>query len=254
MLHWTDQLDEYCERTDFGFWAEPVNAVTNFAIIFAGLMALRLYHQQFPLHHKQHRPNVLMLIALVILIGIGSFLYHTTATVWAGYADVLPILVFIYLYHAVFLRRVLAMRYVYVLLYVLGFFLLSLLLMGKFGPIFYQMGLIETGRILSWFHRDMLNGSIGYIPTLLSFLVVWIAMVTLKRPGTVKFRLAGMIFLCSITFRSIDMHVCERFPLGTHFLWHLLNAWVLYILLSLVILLPNFFVWKQEHRAFTIGR
>jgi hypothetical protein len=35
----------------------------------------------------------------------------------------------------------------------------------------------------------------------------------------------------SLIFRSIDMAVCPELPLGTHFLWHLLNAVVLYLLL-----------------------
>lgn len=65
MLALSDQVDEYCERMDFSFWAEPTNAMTNFLIIFAGLAAYRLYNKQFPLHGKRHRPNVLILIALV---------------------------------------------------------------------------------------------------------------------------------------------------------------------------------------------
>lgn len=235
MIDITRQIDEYCERVDFSFWSEPVNAVTNFAIIIAGLLALRLYHQQFPLHGSHHRPNVLILIGLVVMIGIGSFLYHTFATYWAGWLDVAPIIAFIYLYHAVFLRRILAMRYRYVLMYVLSFFGMSALFSEIFG-------------------RDALNGSIGYLPSLLSFLSVWIAMMVLKRPGTHLFGIAGLLFCCSIFFRSIDMAVCEYFPLGTHFLWHLCNSLLLYVLLKLIIQLPNFFVRKQEGKAFTIGR
>jgi len=39
------------------------------------------------------------------------------------------------------------------------------------------------------------------------------------------------VFLVSIAFRSIDNAVCPVLPLGTHFLWHCLNACVLYLLL-----------------------
>jgi len=35
--------------------------------------------------------------------------------------------------------------------------------------------------------------------------------------------------------RPIDLEVCDYFPVGTHFLWHLLNAVVLYLLVSGVI-------------------
>lgn len=223
----TDQVDEYCERMDYSFWSEPVNAVTNFLIIFAGLAAFRLYQKQFPLHGHRHRPNVLILIALVVLTGIGSFLYHTTATIWAGYADILPIIGFIYLYHAVFLRRALAMPYAYVLGYLLIFFGLSAALGKSFG-------------------REALNGSIAYIPALISFYTVWVAMMALRRPGARLFGFAALFFLGAISFRTIDMMVCESFPLGTHFMWHTFNAIVLYLLLKVVIQLPDYYKRHQR--------
>jgi multisubunit Na+/H+ antiporter MnhG subunit len=42
---------------------------------------------------------------------------------------------------------------------------------------------------------------------------------------------AGFIFAVSLTLRSIDQAVCPELPIGTHFLWHMLNAVVLYVLL-----------------------
>jgi hypothetical protein len=36
--------------------------------------------------------------------------------------------------------------------------------------------------------------------------------------------------------RSLDMPLCAGWPVGTHFLWHLLNALLLYLLVRLVIL------------------
>jgi hypothetical protein len=231
----TYQVDDYCERIDFSFWSEPVNAVTNFAIMFSAILALALYHKEFPLHGRKHRPNVLILIGLVMLIGVGSFLFHTTATKWAEVADVAPILVFIYVYHAVFLRRVLAWKYLYVVLYMIGFFGTGIVVASIWG-------------------RETLNGSIGYFPTITSFLFVWGMMLYLKRPGTRRFGLAALIFFFSLTFRTIDMYVCPKFPMGTHFMWHLLNAWVLYILLSLVIHLPNFYERKRDNKALQLGR
>ena len=44
---------------------------------------------------------------------------------------------------------------------------------------------------------------------------------------------AGLL-AASLVFRSIDRAVCPAFPLGTHFLWHLLNAvmlgWMILVL------------------------
>lgn len=33
----------------------------------------------------------------------------------------------------------------------------------------------------------------------------------------------------SLFFRTIDMAVCESIPIGTHFLWHLLNGVLVYL-------------------------
>jgi len=47
--------------------------------------------------------------------------------------------------------------------------------------------------------------------------------------------LAVLIFTVSLAVRTIDLAICDTFPLGTHFLWHLLNATVLYVLLRTAI-------------------
>jgi len=41
--------------------------------------------------------------------------------------------------------------------------------------------------------------------------------------------LAAAIFVVSLTFRSIDMTVCAALPVGVHYMWHILNAAVLYL-------------------------
>ena len=35
---------------------------------------------------------------------------------------------------------------------------------------------------------------------------------------------ATLAFLAALFFRSIDIRVCAAFPVGTHFLWHLMNG------------------------------
>jgi len=41
--------------------------------------------------------------------------------------------------------------------------------------------------------------------------------------------IAAGVFTLSLCLRTVDAAACERFPLGTHFLWHLLNGAVLYL-------------------------
>ena len=38
------------------------------------------------------------------------------------------------------------------------------------------------------------------------------------------FVIGAVILLVSLTFRSVDERVCDHIPLGTHFLWHILNG------------------------------
>lgn len=83
-------VDLYCERTGPEFWSEPVNALSNVAFIVAAALIGR---------HARARgevaPDAWLLAALVALVGAGSFLFHTLATVWAGWLDVIFILAFI---------------------------------------------------------------------------------------------------------------------------------------------------------------
>jgi hypothetical protein len=40
--------------------------------------------------------------------------------------------------------------------------------------------------------------------------------------------LAGaVLFAISLAFRTADLEICATLPIGTHFLWHLLNGAVL---------------------------
>ena len=86
-MDWTAQVNGYCERLGPGLLAEPANAVTNVAFIAAALWL-------WPKTRGVERT----LCALLFAIGVGSGLFHTYATVWAGLADTLPILLYILVY------------------------------------------------------------------------------------------------------------------------------------------------------------
>ena len=76
-----------------------------------------------------------------------------------------------------------------------------------------------------------LNGSVGYMPVVL--LIVGYALALGRRaPDTARGMAAGAgILALSLGFRTVDEAACGAVPIGTHFLWHLLNATVLYLLL-----------------------
>ena len=49
-----------------------------------------------------------------------------------------------------------------------------------------------------------------------------------------------LVFGSSILFRTIDSVLCESFGIGTHFLWHVLNAIAVYLLIRFLVQLKSF--------------
>lgn len=208
-------LDIYCERGHDGLWAEPLNAVSNLAFLVAAWLAWRELRRHRPVERAECA-DLLALIALVAAIGIGSGLWHTFATPWAFLLDIVPIGLFISLYLLSFLVRVARAPW----------WLVAALFLG------YQV--LHFGVIAS-VPRGTLHGSVYYFPAAAS-LAAMAAFLHLR--GDVLWRpmLAGFgLLACSLTFRTLDMPLCERLPAGTHFLWHVFNAALLYVVLLVLI-------------------
>ena len=202
----------YCERINDGFWAEPVNALTNAAFVIAALLLFRLLRQQ-----RRRAPwDVYLLPVLIAGVGLGSFFWHTLTTAWSELADKLPIFAFMFLYLQSYMARVLGLSRLGVSVWLVLFLVLNV-------------------AVMLWLPADLLNGSVMYLPALLALLLLTLASV-LRRLGGAKTMLAvAGLFCISVTFRSIDQLLCDSFPLGTHFAWHLLNAVILYWLMRVLI-------------------
>ncbi|MCA1297813.1 ceramidase domain-containing protein [Stappia indica] len=209
MMDWTAAVDGYCERVAPGFWQEPVNAVTNLAFLLAATLALRSWRRS----GGDDRAG-LALILIVFSVGIGSFLFHTFANRWSGLADVLPIMLFIQFAFYLALRRVMGLSVAAALLLTLAFLVVS----SAVGP---------------WLARSV--GSSGaYLPAGLA--IVGIAALAPRDQKAQRRALfvTGLLFFVSLGFRAGDMPVCPAFPIGTHFVWHCLNAVVLYRLIRVL--------------------
>lgn len=201
-MDWTRPVDSYCERLDPGYWAEPVNAVTNLAFLLAALvMWRRLRGQPLPLARA--------MAAVLAVIGIGSYLFHTHATAWAGLADVLPILGFILLYLYAANRHFWGLRV-----------WPALALTALFFP--YAAATVPLFSMIPG-----LGSSAGYAPVPL-LILVYAALLRRRAPDTARGLAAGAgVLIVSLTFRTLDGPLCAAWPLGTHFLWHILNATML---------------------------
>ena len=203
----------YCERTSDGFWGEPFNAITNLAFIIAALLlVVRFSRLRLPMHRAF---DVLLLISLLFAIGVGSFLWHTLATPWSAWADVIPILLFISVYLLAYLIRIAAFGW----LPVLGGFVL--------------FHLFNTG-LQMLLPADTLNGSIFYLPTLVALLMMGLYSRHRQHPEAGGLLFAGGLFILSVLLRTLDFTLCALWPVGTHFIWHLLNAYLLFGLTGLV--------------------
>lgn len=199
-MDWTDQIIAYCERGDFGYWAEPVNALTNGAfLIAAGVCAWRLRGTRLALAWA--------LVVTLAVIGVGSFLWHTHATRWAGLMDVLPILVFILIYVFAATRDLVELAWYW-----------ALAATGLFVP--YAIG-VSAG--LGQLIRGI--GANGAYAAVVLLIVLYGLYLHRRHPRTARGLMIGAAILAvSLAFRTLDGPACAVIPVGTHFLWHILNA------------------------------
>ncbi len=196
-MNWFEQIDGYCERTDFSYWSEPLNAVTNAAFLIAAIIMWR---------RSAGVPAARLLCALLFLIGIGSYLFHTFATGWAALADVVPIGVFILTYLFLSNRDLVGLPWWAALLATACFFPYAYVLVPFLDglPFFHISDFYWTVPILLLIYALYLRGALGR-----------------------DFMIGALILSASITVRSLDELWCTGWPIGTHFVWHCLNAFML---------------------------
>lgn len=198
-MDWTQQIDSYCERLSPAYWAEPINAVTNAAFLIAAFVMWRRVR-------GQGAPLAYLLVLILAGIGVGSYLFHTHAQVWAALADTAPILLFILVYIFAVNRDVWGLG----LWPALGLTLLFFPYAALTVPIFQLV--------------PGLGSSAGYAPVPL-LILIYAFLLRHRAPQVARgLAIGAAILILSITFRSLDMPVCGQFLVGTHFMWHILNA------------------------------
>lgn len=197
-------IDIYCERIAPGLWAEPFNAVTNISFFIAAAAVYILARRTGALNGPTY-----LLIVLLLAIGSGSTLFHTFANNVTMLADVIPILLY---------------QVSFIWLYASGCMRFQRGQAAGLLAAFIALSIL-AGYVPQW----VLNGSMAYAPALIFLIGLGLWHKRHARQGRYTLLLAALLFTLSLTFRSIDMAVCDSLPLGTHFLWHLLNGCVLYL-------------------------
>jgi hypothetical protein len=198
-----EPLDLYCERLAPGLFGEPLNAISNAAFFIAAWALWRFARLRGPLG-----AGTWTLITLMAAIGVGSTLFHTFADTRTHLLDTTPILAFQLAFLWLYCRG--AMR------------------LGWGGAALAVAAFLAVGLYARRFDAP-LNGSVTYAPALLVLIALgaWQALKGLERRWDLL--LAAGFLLVSLFFRTIDQAVCDAWPIGTHFLWHLINAGVLYL-------------------------
>ncbi|MGE0007654.1 MAG: ceramidase domain-containing protein [Parvibaculaceae bacterium] len=209
-MDWFAPIDAYCERLGPGLAAEPLNALSNAAFFIAAAWAAQAARR------RGGGRAVWLLIALVFVIGLGSLAFHTFANQWSALADVLPITLFIYGYLAFALRRFLG----------LGRWQTGL------GLAILLLATMAAERITP---TGFMNGSGAYLPALVASVVVSLVLLRRGHPAQLDISLASTALFVSLIFRTADQVVCPFVPVGTHFIWHMLNGLVLALYLEAAI-------------------
>lgn len=205
-------FDFYCERTNPEFWAEPFNAWSNAGFVLVGIWALMR-----SLKNRKNHPHgnfLVVLSILMILVGVGSFLFHTFADSRTHLMDLIPIFLFTmaYMFHSFknYLSKSAGMAW-------LGLVLVVGAMVG-----------IEL-----MVPKTVLNGSVLYLPPLLALLTVSTKLKQKNSDWAKTYFIATGVFAFALVMRTLDAEICEIFPVGTHFIWHLSNALFLGILMKI---------------------
>ncbi|WP_432986241.1 hypothetical protein [Dactylosporangium sp. CA-233914] len=185
-------MDGYCERLGPGLWAEPLNAVSNVAFLIAcAVLLVRTRHRLLPI--------------LLGVVGLCSLSFHTFATGPTAALDSLSILVFVLVAVVLLARHGLGVRP--------GLAWLA-------APAFVVFaGFVDL--LLALAGRQFTLG--GYLPAALG--LAGFAVALRSRP----LGIATAVFAVSLTLRTLDEPLCGSVPIGLHWLWHCLNAVVLYL-------------------------
>lgn len=200
-----------CERGGGeAFWAEPLNAFTNFIFLYVAYKIWSIYSKNEELKGAAIL-DLHVLTALTFIIGVASFWFHTIPTIYTELMDLIPIVAFILIFFVSAMFRVADCNWFQALISMIAF-------------------LGFTHMIVTQFPKA-LNDSIGYLTTMSALVMIALYLNMKRRPSARAFLVAAITGVLSLFFRAIDNAVCGVIPIGTHFLWHTLNATLIYQLL-----------------------
>jgi hypothetical protein len=145
-----------------------------------------------------------LLAGLIGLVFATSTVFHLLATRWAAVGDSAGVLVFALTCVVLFFGRRLA---------------------WLAAPAFLALTAVTA----------VLGGGL-YLSVLIALFAFAAIFAFARDAYWTHYAMAGAVFALSLSLRAVDRDVCDYVPVGTHFLWHLLNGVVLYLVARTMVL------------------
>jgi len=196
-------MSTYCESGIGLFSTQPINTISNIAIIISALFAYKLIES----HHIKNI-TIRILPVLLAATGIGSMFWHGIPSLLTNFADVLPLSIFVLVSFFFLLDKILSKRSLVWIAIILFMFINA--------P--FVLGILPS-----------LNGFIPYLFILSLGFTMLFALAKKYKTLTPNLTLIVILFAIALFFRTIDLAVCSIISIGTHFIWHILNALMFYL-------------------------
>jgi len=199
----------YCERDAPGWFAEPLNTVAGLAYFVSAWQSWKQldrarWREQWDLH---------LLSGLIAVVGLASMLWHASGVAWLRWFDAAAIGAFAAAYWTVFLVRTQRL--------------------GMPGLLIaWGASALGIGAMVAVVPMAAYGGTLAYLP-LLALLLAGVGLAArVDRRLARDLVLASAVFLLALVVRALDLQLCHWVVVGTHWLWHLLTAGLLFVLVD----------------------
>lgn len=196
----TPKIPTYCERSYAGSFGEPLNLITSLLFLIAAYIA-------FKQTAKVSQGSRFWLQAgtlFIGIIGVGSIAFHAAPSNITLLFDAVPIYIFLLIVLSVLLLDLTGSNVITST--AIALYVVCLIIVTLFVP------------------SDFLNGSSRHALTFMFLLLILFLSFMKYRIHVLGLVGAILLYAMAIVFRSIDYYVCNDLAVGTHFLWHVLNA------------------------------
>ena len=194
----------YCETLSalsaqsVSFPVEPANTISNAVIVLFGLASLYLVHKRTPRAY-----DLYIVAGLLIACGIGSGLWHGLRDGSALFWEVRAGLFFLLGLAICWSRR----------------------LWSPWGALLFVLAFVLTFQ----YSREYLavGGQrwVAAAPSVILFGSILAAQTVMRSKKAALLGLGAMaLSLTALGFRTYDVTICDTFPMGTHWLWHIFNS------------------------------